>query len=334
MGLQKAGLLGVATGVVAALVLLALPDGGSQQAVKYNPLGSTSVVKGISPAAAQQYIVGGTQATQTYSFMASLQSRGQHVCGGALVAPTWIVTAKHCTTGAGVTKARVGTLTNNAGGELLTVKRSVKGPNDIAMLELATPAKSTPIKVADQPPAVGTATRLIGWGQTCPNPNCGQAPTQLQEIDTKVVDTGCTAQGFDGTKELCIESPGGNGACYGDSGGPALVQTGGVFELVGATSRAGADQETCGLAPAIYESVPAFNDFVNKNLASTPSTTTASSEIPTTEPTVGDDGRTQVPPLPDNGQIPTSGLDNLLTPENIALIQTLITAIAQQAANR
>jgi secreted trypsin-like serine protease len=42
----------------------------------------------------QPYIVGGEDATEEYSFMASLQQQdGFHFCGGSLIDPEWVLTA-------------------------------------------------------------------------------------------------------------------------------------------------------------------------------------------------------------------------------------------------
>ncbi|WUI01511.1 serine protease [Spirillospora sp. NBC_00431] len=197
-------------------------------------------------------IVGGVPATETYTFMTSLQNGGRHSCGGSLVAPTWVVTATHCGQPAQV---RIGTQTYNAGGEVRQVaSRQVVG-GDLAVLRLSSASTMKPIPIATSAP-VGSATRLIGWGQTCPTRGCGGAPIQLQQLDTTIVaDSRCS--GITGATEICTDGGNGKGACYGDSGGPAVTGGPGAWELVGATSRGG---QTCAQGPAIYSDTAAYRD--------------------------------------------------------------------------
>ncbi|MGW5050574.1 trypsin-like serine protease [Actinokineospora sp. NPDC004072] len=208
-------------------------------------------------------IIGGRPASQVYSFMVSLQSSGGHTCGGSLITSQWVVTARHCV--GGLVRARVGTTTWNSGGTLVSIASQNHTPSDgkdIALVKLAQPVTQAPIPISASSGGTGAATRLIGWGQTCPTRGCGGAPTNLQEIDVKVLASGCTA-GFDPAKELCLGDRQGTGACYGDSGGPAVRNVGGRWELTGATSRAGQGQATCGQAPAIYMNVTAYKSWID-----------------------------------------------------------------------
>ncbi|QQQ77169.1 serine protease [Saccharothrix sp. 6-C] len=218
---------------------------------------------GVTP-----FIVGGGNATQTYSWMVSLQSTtGSHFCGGSLIKANWVVTAKHCVQGrsASSIRARIGTTNRTSGGTVATGAQIVTNASyDIALVRLSTSVGQTPIAVAASSGAVGTATRIIGWGQTCaPRGGCG-APTILQELNTSIVSDG-SCLGIYGSYEICTNNPNGNaGACYGDSGGPQVKSVNGVWQLIGATSRAGNNSSTCATAPSIYMDVPAFRSWISQ----------------------------------------------------------------------
>ncbi|MBM7772403.1 secreted trypsin-like serine protease [Actinokineospora baliensis] len=214
-------------------------------------------------------IVGGTNATQTYSFMASLQSTsGSHFCGGSLIKANWIVTAAHCVQGksASSVQARIGTTNRTSGGTVARASRIIIHPSyrssyDIALIQLSTSVTQAPVKIAASSGATNQASRIIGWGQTCPAPGGCGAPVTLQQLDTSVVaDSRCS--GISGSIEICTNNPGGRaGACYGDSGGPQVISVSGVWQLTGATSRSGGGSQ-CAQAPSIYTDVVAHKSWI------------------------------------------------------------------------
>ena len=226
-------------------------------------------------AVAQPSIVGGADADQPYPFAVSLHSSsGKLFCAGALITPSWVVTAAHCVFAKKPAEviARAGTNDSGQGGEIAQLAEIVVNPvfdpnvpaADIALIRLATPLKAAPIVVGGAP-TPGMATRLLGWGQTCPTINCGKIPAVLQQLDTHVVEGAkCTAK-FDGTTELCTDNPGGTaGSCYGDSGSPEITREADHWLLVGVTSRPGNDSPVCATAPSIYTSVPAYADWITE----------------------------------------------------------------------
>jgi secreted trypsin-like serine protease len=232
-------------------------------------------------AVAAPSIVGGTNADQPYPFAVSLHGpSGRLFCAGALVAPAWVVTAAHCVFDKkpNSVSARVGTNDVAQGGEVAQAAEIVVNPaftpdppaGDLALIRLAAPVQAPPIALAAAA-APGTETRMLGWGQTCPTPSCGQIPTVLQQLDTHIVEGAkCTAV-FDGTVELCTDNPGGKaGSCYGDSGSPEIVKDGDHWLLVGVTSRPGNGDPTCATAPSIYTSVVAYAPWITTKIAPKP----------------------------------------------------------------
>ncbi|MCI2422260.1 serine protease [Saccharopolyspora sp. K220] len=278
-------------------------------------LASLALAAPTAGAAAAPLIIGGTDATETYSFMASMQSTsdGEHHCGATLIDKQWLVTAAHCVAGQQPSNIqyRIGSTAYSSGGELVKPDKFVAHPKskqkqsgdskskqqqqpnedvatgyDVALVHLSQPVEAQPIKIAATSPQPGTELRLLGWGQTCEKKDCGKPPQTLQELDTKTVDPSkCTSSDspFDQARELCIDNQDGKAsACYGDSGGPALVREGSGFALVGATSRGQA--ENCPDKPGIYSDLVAHTDWINETMSS------GGSSEPSDEPSDGSSG--------------------------------------------
>ena len=209
-------------------------------------------------------VVGGTPASQAYPFLTYVGG-----CTGSLIKANWVVTARHCPSPSTV---RVGSTDSGSGGTVASVSRTVNHPAfDVKLLQLSTSVSQTPVVIAAASGPVGTATRIIGWGLTCPTRGCAANPTTAHELDTSIVaDSGCTA-GVNATYEICTGNPGNKGACYGDSGGPQVKKVNGVWQLIGATSRAGDGGATCAVTPSIYTDLPALRSWITQQVGTLPS---------------------------------------------------------------
>lgn len=208
-------------------------------------------------------VVGGQPASQNYSFMVYVSG-----CTGSLIKANWAVTAKHCPTPSSV---RVGSIDRSSGGTVVAVRRAVNHPTiDVKLLELASSVTHAPAPIPTSSGAVGTATRIIGWGQTCPIRGCGSAPRIANELNTSIVaDNRCS--GINAAYEICTNNTNGNaGACYGDSGGPQVRRINGAWALIGATSRAGNNNSTCATGPSIYVDLPSIRTWINTQVGGLP----------------------------------------------------------------
>jgi snapalysin len=208
-------------------------------------------------------VVGGRPASESYPFLVYVSG-----CTGSLIKANWAVTAKHCTTPSSV---RVGSTNRTSGGTVVGVTRAVNHPSiDVKLLQLSGSVGYAPAPIPTSSGAVGTATRIIGWGQTCPTRGCGSAPAGAYELDTSIVaDSRCL--GIDGPYEICTNNTNGNsGACYGDSGGPQVRSVDGRWQLIGATSRSGNGSSVCATGPSIYEDLPSIRSWINTQVGGLP----------------------------------------------------------------
>jgi len=184
-------------------------------------------------------IVGGWNASPNqFPHQISLRIRGRHTCGGSIISPTWIVTAAHCAAGQTSDYSIVaGSNQLSRGGVTIPVAQKIvhenygNFKNDIALLRL-----QSSLKYSNAIKSITLATREIpanaqviisGWGGIH---NGGPIPENLKYNFVKYTTGGCGGMTGDNAKGLlCLAHPVNNGACHGDSGGPAIFNG----ELVG-----------------------------------------------------------------------------------------------------
>lgn len=219
------------------------------------------------------WIVGGDVADEgAWPDVVAVEYPWGTACTGTLIAPTLVLTAGHCVTGAQT--AIIGAHDHQVDGERIPVVDSWAHDDavrtyDVGVLVLAYAASAPPRAVvrdclADEV-VDGAAVTLAGYGAI--NEAGTVYETLLREAHTSVVDAdcsdltrGCNAPVSPGGELIA----GGEGidSCNGDSGGPLFLERDDGPVLLGVTSRAAhpADR-VCGDG-GIYVRVDAIVDWV------------------------------------------------------------------------
>lgn len=244
-------------------------------------------------AAQQFWIVGGQYATEgQYPWVADYRTDNSHSCGGALIAPQWVLTAAHCGGfpgfPTGVETIRLNSINTTAsvvnpnGGVDVAIAQkfphaqfsfsSIFAGYDIMLLKLDTPVTTIqPIDLIDAGDSVtayqtGNPVQVAGWGFQ--NSSTSSNPDTLKWVTTKVYDFGQCQTVVGNTmpnRMFCLgysvnETP--SGAAQGDSGGPAWVIKDGVQKQVGIVS-GGLGSYTGADSPGYFTKVAMFRDWID-----------------------------------------------------------------------
>uniref|UniRef100_A0A8C1WZJ4 Transmembrane serine protease 2 n=1 Tax=Cyprinus carpio TaxID=7962 RepID=A0A8C1WZJ4_CYPCA len=232
-------------------------------------------------------IVGGTTVTSkgVWPWQVSLQISGNHLCGGSVITPYWIITAAHCvqefsnardwTVYAGyLTRAEMGLATGNSVSRIVMHNFDPRtNENDIALMKLNRPLTITSDVMPVCLPNKGmyfAAPRecyVTGWGALFSG---GPASQTLQEAKIQLIDrTTCNSRAvYNGritdTMICAGKLEGGVDSCQGDSGGPLVIKENSLWWLVGDTSWG----DGCAFRnkPGVYGNVTYFLDWIHEQM--------------------------------------------------------------------
>ncbi|XP_063328802.1 prostasin-like [Pelmatolapia mariae] len=243
-------------------------------------------VCGIAPLNTR--IVGGQDASAgAWPWQVSLQTSGQHFCGGSLINNEWILTAAHCFTNTpSQTTVYLGyesLQSTNTNGVSRSVSQIITHPNynsktndnDIALLRLSSTVEFNnyirPVCLADAGsdfPA-GTTTWVTGWGNIRDSVSL-PSPGTLQEVSIPIVsNTDCNSDLGGGitSNMICAGvTQGGKDSCQGDSGGPLVAKNSSIWVQAGIVSFGnGCAQPN---SPGVYTRVSQYQSWINNQISS------------------------------------------------------------------
>jgi secreted trypsin-like serine protease len=218
-------------------------------------------------------VVGGRDATTAqYPWMMAITGpRGseQQFCGGTLVRPRKVVTARHCVRGVDLWRLRVvggrSDMRTSEGtvARVTAVWNSARGDVSVLTIDTAMPGPTLGmVESTDQPYPPGAAARVLGWGDLREG---GPESSILQTAEVPVTsDVACRAAypgDVDTTVFVCAGyAEGGIDTCQGDSGGPLVLdgRLAGIVHGGEGCARPG--------KPGVYVRMTAFVDEVTPQL--------------------------------------------------------------------
>uniref|UniRef100_A0A8C7AJB8 Transmembrane serine protease 4 n=1 Tax=Neovison vison TaxID=452646 RepID=A0A8C7AJB8_NEOVI len=225
-------------------------------------------------------VVGGeTASVDSWPWQVSIQYNKQHICGGSILDPYWILTAAHCFRkhhDVSTWKVRAGSdkLDNFpslpvASIFVIDLNTTYPKEKDIALVKLQFPltfsgtVRPICLPFFDEELTPATPLWVIGWGFT--KQDGGKLSDTLLQASVQVIDhTRCNAedayQGEVTEQMLCAGIlEGGVDTCQGDSGGPLMYHSD-QWQVVGIVSWG----HGCGgpSTPGVYTKVTAYLNWI------------------------------------------------------------------------
>ncbi|XP_054480990.1 ovochymase-1 [Anoplopoma fimbria] len=227
-------------------------------------------------------IIGGQEAwSNSWPWQVSLHFASMPACGGAIIGPTWAISAAHCFKR--YNKASYWTVLagkhdldrpQEPRQQLVGVSLIISHPsykprtkeNDVALLRLQKLLVFNrfvrPIDVWMDPLPPFRKCTITGWGATREN---GARVNRLQEVNVTILPPASCDQYYVGRMQpsmFCAgRDSGGTDACQGDSGGPLSCFTGSRYELAGLVSWG----VGCGRArrPGVYTKIQEHTQWIS-----------------------------------------------------------------------
>ncbi|XP_055612554.1 chymotrypsin-2-like [Uranotaenia lowii] len=228
------------------------------------------------PRLSNHKVVGGHDANPGEApFQISLFLGDRFQCGGSIINKHWILTAAHCIEYEDESRMSILAGTNslsNGDGRRYQVDRHVAHPkydspwkhNDIGLIRLKEALEFgelvEPIEINREAIPEGSPVKLSGWGLT--DSQAADVPDALQILDLLVSSEGeCTVAHeviFEG--HICTFTKFGEGACFGDSGGPLTFEG----KLAGIVSFGA----PCAIGyPDVFTRVSFYQDWIEETIA-------------------------------------------------------------------
>ncbi|XP_074938047.1 transmembrane protease serine 3 [Phalacrocorax aristotelis] len=231
-------------------------------------------------------IVGGNASfPQQWPWQVSLQFHGQHLCGGSVITPRWIITAAHCVYDLYLPSSwsvQVGFVTQQDtqvhlySVEKIIYHRNYKPKtmgNDIALMKLAAPLAFNghiePIclpNFGEQFPE-GKMCWVSGWGATVEGGDTSDTMNYagVPLISNAICNHRDVYGGIITPSMLCAGFlKGGVDTCQGDSGGPLACEDMNIWKLVGTTSfGVGCAEKN---KPGVYSRTTSFLDWIHEQM--------------------------------------------------------------------
>ncbi|XP_018800620.1 PREDICTED: serine protease SP24D-like [Bactrocera latifrons] len=199
----------------------------------------------ISLAVPTTRVVGGDEAYEgQFPHQISLRRSGSHTCGGSILSRYYVLTAAHCvgtidaqgnysTYDPSLFTVRAGSTDRLRGGVLVNVQSILTHENygnflnDVSLLRLRNPLiysqNIQPARLATKEVPAGEPVIISGWGRVKQG---GDIPQKLKWNTLSAISRSeCRAAiNWDSDALICLAHAPNNGACNGDSGGPAMYE--------------------------------------------------------------------------------------------------------------